>query len=150
MQKLRLQITRINSEIEKAYAKLGGLVYQMYKAGSENEEIVSDLVGEIDGLLAQAQELQEKIQFAKGNNKRCSHCGALCGEESRFCPRCGHPLKQPEAPQQEDDEIIVMLPSLKKEAQNHFTGLLWCTPSWNPQNHPACDSLRAMEGEVVH
>ena len=89
----------------------------MYKAGSENEEIVSDLVGEIDSLLEEAKELQEKIQMAKGSPVRCSHCGTLCDEDCRFCPHCGNKLGVQKR-EQPDDEVIVMLPGLQDQTES--------------------------------
>lgn len=86
--KLKLQSFSINSDIQDAYEKIGGLVYRARKTGVNNEEEIAASIAEIDELLSALNDLESKIAEIK-KVKKCPNCGANCSSESHFCSRCG-------------------------------------------------------------
>lgn len=101
--KLKLQAVQINSDIGKAYERLGAIVYEQAKAGTDNSDLIAVCVSEIDALLASLEELNEKIDESK-TGSRCPNCGANNPEAAVFCSRCGSHLS---ANQYGSETIIV-------------------------------------------
>ena len=46
--KLRMQITQMKSQIDANYLKLGEIIYELNKSGTQNEELVGMCVAEIE------------------------------------------------------------------------------------------------------
>lgn len=91
--KLRLNNVKINGEIQKTYEKLGAFVYQFRKQGEENPELIDMCVREIDDLLAQMEENEEKINETK-HKVKCPNCGTLNDVQAVYCMKCGGKLQQ--------------------------------------------------------
>ena len=53
--KLKLEAVQINSDIQKAYERLGSVVYEQEKTGADNNDLIALCVSEIDGLLRKRQ-----------------------------------------------------------------------------------------------
>ncbi len=93
--KLKLEAVQINSDIQKAYERLGSVVYEQEKTGADNNDLIALCVSEIDGLLVELSDLNAKINEAK-NTVKCMSCGAENPEGSLYCARCGSALNQVE------------------------------------------------------
>ena len=72
--KLKLQLSGLNSDLEKAYAQLGRLEYDARKNGSDNSLLLDACVTELDSLHADIDSLIAEISAATGE-KTCPHCG---------------------------------------------------------------------------
>ena len=82
--KLKLEAVQINSDIQKAYERLGSVVYEQEKTGADNNDLIALCVSEIDGLLVELSDLNAKINEAK-NTVKCMSCGAENPEGSLYC-----------------------------------------------------------------
>lgn len=103
--KLKLNHAQLNGEIQKTYEKLGAFVYKFKKSGDENDELIATCVNEIDGLIAQLDAIDVKINEIRSAVK-CRQCGAVNDDEAVYCAKCGAKLEQPveEAEQDEPEE----------------------------------------------
>ena len=93
MEKSKLMWTRnqITGDIKKTYEKLGNVIYRSIKTDNENVELVEEYIKQIDGLLAQLTQINEKIAELK-NQIICKNCGMLNPVESVYCSKCGYKL----------------------------------------------------------
>ena len=91
--KLKLEVVQVNSDIQKAYERLGNIVYEQEKTGADNKDLIALCISEIDGLLSELSDLNAKINEAK-NTVKCMNCGAENPEGSLYCARCGSALQQ--------------------------------------------------------
>jgi rRNA maturation endonuclease Nob1 len=100
--KIRYQMKQVEWEIEKAYAKLGAIVYEAKKSADNFDEVIGLAVSEIDDLKARYEDLGEKMRNYK-NMVKCPGCGKENDLNGAFCSRCGTPLAT-DAPQEENTE----------------------------------------------
>lgn len=91
--KLKFENFKINSQIQKAYEKLGSFVYKMHKNGEENQELIDVCMEEIDDLYAQLALNEEKINESRRRSK-CPVCGTLNALEALYCMKCGEKMPQ--------------------------------------------------------
>ena len=101
--KLKLQATQLRNELDSNYLKLGEIIYELNKNGTQNEELVNMCIAEIEAKVQELEEVNQKINEMKKVVK-CPECGAESPAGSLFCARCGASLAaaEPEdAPQQE-------------------------------------------------
>lgn len=91
--KLKLSVVSLGSDIDKVYQKLGLMVYEMAKSGSENRGLIDGCVAEIDALKASLDEVNAKIDEMK-NVRRCDSCGNAVDIAAQFCPMCGSLLQK--------------------------------------------------------
>lgn len=89
--RLRLSVSDAEGKLNKAFAELGEKVYGAAKDQSDCTDFIHEKSGEIDGLYAQIQELNEKIAALK-KEKKCAGCGYSNPEEASFCLKCGAKL----------------------------------------------------------
>lgn len=68
--KLKLSIVSLGSDIDKVYQKLGLMVYEMVKSGSENRELIDGCVAEVDALKQKLDEVNARVDALK-NVRRC-------------------------------------------------------------------------------
>jgi len=68
--KLKYKAKTVAWDIEKAYAKLGVLVYEARKSGDNYEDAVSLAVEEIDRLNAKLDDLEEQIADVRNSSVR--------------------------------------------------------------------------------
>lgn len=108
--KLKLEAVQINSDIQKAYERLGNVVYEQEKTGADNNDLIALCVSEIDGLLAELTDLNAKINEVK-NTVKCMNCGAENPEGSLYCARCGSALNKPEY----TSPVTVHAPAVQEE-----------------------------------
>ena len=89
--KVRYQMKQLEWEIEKAYAKLGAIVYESRKSTEPFEEIIQLAVSEIDDLKERYHTYSEKLRAFK-NVVLCPACGRENELHFSYCARCGAPL----------------------------------------------------------
>ena len=91
VQKVRLQIVKVRSQIESDYKLLGKLYYQGVKNENVDEEAIKAIVEEIDLENEKLRELRAELAFAKGDTV-CDKCGAVNLGEAEFCSKCGETI----------------------------------------------------------
>lgn len=93
--RLKLQNSSKQSEIDKQYQAMGKLLFEATlnelqlprEAFAANMGRVLELKAEIEANLQQIAEL--------GDEKQCKSCGNNVPTEARFCPSCGHTFDAP-------------------------------------------------------
>ncbi len=95
LSKLKIRVSQLNSDIKKAYEKLGSAVYHMKKADYKDEELISSVAEEIDDLIAEKAKAEAKIALLK-NQTVCSTCGAKNPSDAVYCVKCGSRLNSEE------------------------------------------------------
>lgn len=100
--KLKLQVSQINSEIKRAYEKLGSAVYHMKKADYEDDGLISSVVEEIDSLFAEKDSVEAKLAALR-NQLICTTCGAKNPKDALYCVKCGSRLQDEEKEPEEPD-----------------------------------------------
>ena len=88
LSKLRIKASQLRNNVQDEYQKLGGAVYNMKKADYENPTLIDSVVVDIDSLLQQLGEVEQKIAELKKVVK-CPCCGANNLLDSHYCNQCG-------------------------------------------------------------
>ena len=86
--KLKLQLSGLNSDLEKAYAQLGRLEYDAKKNGNDNSLLIDACITELDSLHEDIDSLIAEISAATGE-KTSPHCGESVAAEAVYCSKCG-------------------------------------------------------------
>jgi len=92
LSKLKLQIMQLRSQIQSTYERIGILVYEQEKTGSDNGEGILTCIKEIDQLLAGINDINESIALLKDGVK-CPACGTGNSVDQRYCKKCGVSIK---------------------------------------------------------
>jgi len=92
MSKVRYQIKQTQWEIEKTYAKLGAVAYDMHKGSEDMQEIKALAIAEIDDLNEKLDELEKRLRAYKRVSK-CPSCNRENDVDFSFCSRCGAELE---------------------------------------------------------
>lgn len=102
--KLKLEITKHKSNIDKKYEELGARVYFLAKENMELDESVSSIIGEIDQLFLNIANLEKEISTQEevdekvdDEGKSCRNCGAPMAEGVKFCGSCGTQAEEEES-----------------------------------------------------
>lgn len=82
--KLRMQITQMKSQIDANYLKLGEIIYELNKSGTQNEELVGMCVAEIETQLAELAELKDKLDEMR-KVLRCPDCMSENPRDALYC-----------------------------------------------------------------
>lgn len=116
MEKSKLMWSRnqINGDIKKAYEKLGNVIYRSVKTDNENVELVEEYIKQIDSLLSQLAQVNEKIAELK-NQVICKNCGLLNPSEAVYCSKCGSKLSEEEKAESSANQ------EEKQETQESYT-----------------------------
>jgi len=101
MGKVRYQIKQTQWEIEKTYAKIGGMVYESKKGGENMDDIIALAIAEVDAYNEKLEELEKRLRSYKRVDK-CPSCGKENDVDFSFCSRCGTVLEREEAQQSEE------------------------------------------------
>ena len=112
--KLKLQLSGLNSDLEKAYAQLGRLEYDARKNGSDNSLLLDACVTELDSLHADIDSLIAEISAVTGE-KTCPHCGESVAVDAVYCSKCG--AKMDAAPAAEPQPEPIQLEEVQPEAE---------------------------------
>lgn len=108
--KLHLQVTQLKSDIDANYQKLGEIIFELNKAGTQNDELIHMCVSEIQSQLDELAALSHKIDEMK-NVVKCPQCMAANPVGALYCSRCGFSLKS-QAPEQQDEDEDTENPTL--------------------------------------
>ena len=92
--RLKIQEIKLSSELKDAYERLGSVVYDSIKTGTQNQALVDLVVSEIDTIQKDLETLKGKSAPAS-TEKYCPQCGATNSRESVYCSKCGAPLTPP-------------------------------------------------------
>lgn len=87
VQKLRIKLINLKSELGKNLELLGQYVYNEKVNGDENGEAISALVEVIKTQKTNIDETSKELALAKGG-KLCS-CGQINTDTAQFCHKCG-------------------------------------------------------------
>lgn len=86
--KLRMQIATENDKISEKLEKIGGLVYEDFKAGNSAYADFEDICKEIEESEISVCNMKAKILEMK-RMKLCNVCDASLSINDRFCSKCG-------------------------------------------------------------
>lgn len=86
---MKSQVSSEKSKVRDLYALIGKTYYKQHQG--EVEESFAETFKEIDHVLANVAELEEKIRQLEGS-KACPACGAVLNREAAFCSKCGASL----------------------------------------------------------
>ena len=86
--KLRMQIASENDKISEKLEKIGGLVYEDFKAGNSAYADFEDICKEIEDSEIAVCNMKAKILEMK-KMKLCHVCGTSLSMDDRYCSKCG-------------------------------------------------------------
>lgn len=86
--KMKLQIMQLRSQIQSTYERIGILTYEQQKTGTDNYELVSVCIKEIDSLLVHINEINANIATIKDGVK-CPNCNTTNPVDTTYCKSCG-------------------------------------------------------------
>ena len=91
VQKLKVNVAMINSQISKNYEALGRLVYDAKKTGETCDEACDTLIEDINLKYDELADLEVKIAITKGKSF-CPSCLSENEITAMFCNKCGEKL----------------------------------------------------------
>ena len=86
--KQKISVASLNNKLNKAYANLGKLQFDLIKDSDNQTEEVIALVSEIKQLKAEIKTLMDEIDSAEGKIT-CAKCKAKSPAKALFCSNCG-------------------------------------------------------------
>ncbi|OJU15402.1 MAG: hypothetical protein BGN88_07785, partial [Clostridiales bacterium 43-6] len=93
IQKLRVNVAKLNSQISKSYEALGRLVYDSKKSEENVDEAVAALIAEIEQKYEEIADIEVKIAITKGK-AFCPSCLTENDNAATFCSKCGEKLNK--------------------------------------------------------
>lgn len=88
LSKLKLQVMQLRSQVQSTYERIGILTYEQQKTGTDNYELVSVCIKEIDSLLVHINEINANIATIRDGVK-CPNCDATNPSDTTYCKSCG-------------------------------------------------------------
>ncbi|MCH4886793.1 zinc ribbon domain-containing protein [Acidaminobacter sp. JC074] len=97
--KLKLEITKNKSNIDKKYEELGARIYFLAKENMEPDESVATIIEEIDQLFLNIANLEKELSDGLQEEEAvesnlCKNCGAALAEGVKFCGSCGAQVEE--------------------------------------------------------
>jgi len=98
--KLKLEITKHKSNIDKKYEELGARTYFLNKEGLELDESIAEMISAIDEMFLAIENLEKEIaDMAKEQDDEpaantCKQCGATLAGDTKFCGSCGGKVEE--------------------------------------------------------
>ena len=89
--KQKLSVANLNNKLNKAYANLGRLQFNLIKDSELENSEVAKCVNEIKKLKEEIKNLMNEIDLAEGKIT-CAKCKAKSPAKSLFCNNCGERL----------------------------------------------------------
>lgn len=86
--KLRYQIRQTEWDIEKAYAKLGAIIYESKRSAEDFTDAILLATGEIDDLKLKRDQFEAKLRTYRKVQK-CAKCEKENDMSASYCARCG-------------------------------------------------------------
>lgn len=90
--KLRIQLAQSRSDLDSCYMRLGEIIYELQRAGTENDRLVNACIAEIEARAREMDELSARLD-AMRDVHRCPECMAENQRGALFCARCGASLR---------------------------------------------------------
>lgn len=105
--KIKIQISQKDKEIETCYKSIGETVFNAFSDGSfaNIEELVLDKCNEVIEKLEQKKQLNQRIEELS-NEKECV-CGKTVPIDTKFCPHCGYKFDEVIIPKNESKEAVL-------------------------------------------
>lgn len=88
LSKLKLQMMQLRSQMQSTYERVGILTYEQHKTGTDNGELISVCIKEIDSLLVQINDLNAAITTIR-DGVRCPNCNTANPVDTPYCKSCG-------------------------------------------------------------
>ena len=88
LSKLKLQSMQIRSQMQSTYERIGILVYEQEKTGTDNHELMSVCIQEVDALMVRLNEINVQISLIK-DGVRCPNCDTSNPVDTAYCKSCG-------------------------------------------------------------
>lgn len=101
--KLKYQMKQVEWDIEKAYAKLGAIVYESKRSNDDFADAILLATSEIDDLKLKLDSFEESLQSQR-RVKKCEHCDKSNDASAFYCAYCGSPLEAAAVPEEEAPE----------------------------------------------
>jgi RNA polymerase subunit RPABC4/transcription elongation factor Spt4 len=99
--KLKLEITKNKSNIDKKYEELGSRIYFLNKEGMAPDESIATIIEEIDQLFVNIENLEKEIETINAQQEMkaqvepvCRNCGQALKADSKFCAACGTKVEE--------------------------------------------------------
>jgi hypothetical protein len=94
--RMRRRLRYLRRVRELGYRDLGGLVFELRRAGAENEVLVGAKVDALTSIDQELHVLEHGLRDFRSVEELhepgvsvCLRCGALHGSDANFCPQCG-------------------------------------------------------------
>lgn len=91
IQKLKIKVSQVNSDMQKDFETLGRLYYDAVKTSDEEITEYKEIIESIDSKIAEIAEIEKEIDAQK-NSKTCEKCGNKNPDTAAFCSNCGEKL----------------------------------------------------------
>lgn len=101
--KLSFAINETENKISEIYAEMGRSVYRDYLKNGETGDAMLESCRQIDKLLAEVDDLKEKVAELKQSVK-CKNCGEFNKNGSSYCSKCGAELNSDAAEAESEEE----------------------------------------------
>ena len=89
----KLDEMSLKNELSKAQKQLGVLVYALYIAGEQNDELVQKYIDDIARIEAELESYKTKETVEAEVIKFCQNCGNEVDLDDAFCKNCGNSVK---------------------------------------------------------
>lgn len=86
--KLSLKISKLKSEAEECYKKIGEIVYANYKGNEVSGDEAETLCAQIEKIYNEIDGISAKLAEIKGT-AICPNCGSEVKKDSSYCAKCG-------------------------------------------------------------
>ena len=118
--RLQRQVNLKQDEFDELFREIGQLYYTCFKRGEQPGEEMAERCAKVDSLAAEIEGLKLKLDDLK-EIRRCTACGSVQNNESKFCANCGAKLEErvveepeeapaePEQPAEEVDDKNVFI-----------------------------------------
>ena len=128
--RLQRQVNIKQDEFDDLFKEIGQVYYTFFKRGENPADELSGRCAKVDSLAAQIEGLKLKLDDLK-NIRRCTACGSVQNNASKFCAECGakleervveEPAEAPEEPAEEaqessDKEVFISWPEAEEKAE---------------------------------
>ena len=101
--RLQRQVNLKQEEFDELFKEIGQLYYICHKRGEQPGEEMDGKCAKVDSLAAEIEGLKLKLDDIK-QIRRCTACGSIQNNESKFCANCGAKLEERVAPAEEPEE----------------------------------------------
>ena len=91
VEKQKFNVASLKSKLDKDYADLGKIYYELVKDGADLSDEVRNIVDAISEKQEEIARLNEDIQNIK-NKRICPKCNANIDINSSYCNNCGEKL----------------------------------------------------------